>query len=103
MQVNGYNYHMPRYYADKIFKKEIPLGIVNGSKKKIVVKTSLSVALANRAWLLRCERDNATRIANSMDGHSGFEKTALSEAVGLLERDSKAKQSLFRFYQFARV
>lgn len=99
VRINGFNYHMPRYYVDKLFKKEIPLGIVEGSKKKIMVNTSLSVALANRAFDLRCKR-----IDEALDSFRGqvpspFEAFMVSESSTLISRNYKAQQSLRTFYQ----
>lgn len=102
VHIGNYDYHMPRYYADKIYKKTIPLGLVKGSEKKIVVKSPLSVALANRAFELRCERDNQSRIESGLDSSSAFEFTRLSENVALVSRYNKTKQSLQSFYQRSR-
>lgn len=94
---------MPRYYAEKIYKKEIPLGIDKRSKKKIVVNTPLSVALANRAFQLRCQCDSEALRANTFDSVSkAFLDARLSEMFSLADRNRKAKQSLQSFYQRSR-
>lgn len=102
VHIGKYDYHMPRYYADKIYKKTIPLGLVAGSKKKIMVKTPLSVALANRAFELRVELDSKTRQESGLDPSRAFEFSRLSEDIALVSRYNKSKQSLQSFYQRSR-
>lgn len=102
VRINGFNYHMPRYYAEKLFKKEIPLGIVEGSKKKIMVNTPLSVALANRAFELRCQHIDEALESLRCQVSSPYEAFMVSESCTLVSRNYKAQQSLRTFYQRSR-
>lgn len=95
--VNGFSYHMPRYYAEKIFKSEQRLHpLESHSKAKVLVKSPLSVALANRAFDLRCELSEQ---AFRCHPNEPFKQVVLSEDSTLLRRSYKAQQSLQAFYQ----
>lgn len=100
MRLGAYNYHMPRYYSDKIFKNEYSKNPLDPlCKAKVMAASPLSRALADRAQLLRSFNDYEARKANLSDSHSGFKATALSQDVTFVRRNTEAKQSLLRFYQ----
>lgn len=98
---------MPRYYSDKIFNHQVEKYAIKTvfnyrSEAKSMVKSALSRALADRAFLLRCLRDSDALAANEGNGVSAYLATRLSESSTLLSRDFKAKQSLQAFYQRSR-
>lgn len=102
VKVGNCQYHMPRYYADNIYKKKRTLCLDGSSKAKTLVQTPLSVALENRTFLLRCSDFDKQLTENGFNGSSAFRSAAMAQDVTLLDRNSKAKQSIFRVYQRSR-
>lgn len=102
VRIGRFDYHMPRYYQDKIYKYEVSLSSLTGSKKKTLVASALSVALADRTFRLRCENfDSALEVSKSSFS-SPFEVSRFSESFSFLSRNYKAQQSLQSFYQRSR-
>lgn len=89
---------MPRYYAEKIYKTERSNPLDSSSKAKVVASSALYRALADRAQELRWIMYNEALEANKTDSDSGYKNLVLSEMVSFVERDSKAKQSLYTYY-----
>lgn len=98
-----FSYHMPRYYSDKIYKDEVFKHPLNpSSKAKTLVNSSLSIALANRAFLLRCKRIDEALESYRLQVSSPYEALLVSESSTALSRNYKAEQSLRSFYQCSR-
>ena len=103
VKIGKFNYHMPRFYSDKIFKYEVfkhPLD--SSSKAKTLVYSALSVALANRAFELRCKSIDESLESFRCQVSSPFEAFMVSEASSLISRNYKAQQSLRSYYQRSR-
>lgn len=92
---------MPRYYAEKIYKREKRVSELlpsSPSKAKIVVSSALSRALAYRAQMLAFDRYLEALQSIQADSYKQNQSFRCSEISTLVSRDFKAKQSLLTWY-----